>query len=58
MSAWVKGFTSADQFCRAYDELRNHLRSRVRHNQHVPANRRRIIHFRRAITALAILEAG
>jgi transposase-like protein len=53
-----KSFTSADRFCRAYDELRNHLRPRVRHNQHVPATRRRAIHLRRATTALAILAAG
>ena len=53
-----KSFTSADRFCRAYDELRNHLRPRVRHNQHVPANRHRMLHLRRAAAVLAILEAG
>jgi transposase-like protein len=53
-----KSFNSADRFCRAYDELRNHLRARVRHSQHVPANRRRVLHLRRATTALAILAAG
>jgi transposase-like protein len=52
-----KSFTSAERFCRSYDELRNHLRPRLRHNQHVPANRRRVLHFRRAATALAILAA-
>jgi putative transposase len=51
-------FTSADRFCRGYDELRSHFRTRVHHNQHVPANRRRTIHLRRATTALAILAAG
>ena len=53
-----KSFTSAERFCRSYDELRNHLRPRVRHNQHVPASRRRLIHLRRATGALAILEAA
>ena len=53
-----KSFTSADRFCRAYDELRNHLRPRVRHNQHVPANRCRVLHRRHAAAALVILEAG
>ena len=53
-----KSFASADRFCRAYDELRNHHRPRLRHNQHVPANRRRMLHLRRAATVLAVLEAG
>ena len=38
-----KSFTSAERFCRGYDELRNFLRPRTRHNQHVPADRRRLI---------------
>jgi putative transposase len=53
-----KSFTSAEHFCRSYDELRNHLRLRVRHNQHVPANRRRMLHPHRATTVLTILAAG
>jgi transposase-like protein len=53
-----KSFTSAERFCRGHDELRNHLRPHVRHNQHVPANRRRMLHLRRATTVLAILAAG
>ncbi|MFC7738643.1 IS6 family transposase [Roseomonas sp. GCM10028921] len=53
-----KSFASADRFCRAYDELRNHHRPRLRHSQHVPANRRRMPHLRRAATVLALLEAG
>ncbi|WP_458098177.1 IS6 family transposase [Roseomonas sp. WA12] len=53
-----KSFTAADRFCRSYDELRNHLRPRLRHNQHIPANRRRTLHLRRAATALSILAAG
>ena len=53
-----KSFTSAGRFCRAYDELRNHLRPRVRHNQQVPANRRRMLHLRRATAVLAILKGA
>jgi transposase-like protein len=53
-----KSFTSAERFCRAYDELRNHLRPRVRHNQHVPASRRRMLYLRRATTVLSILATG
>ena len=53
-----KSFTSAERFCRSHDELRNHLRPRVHHNQHVPASRRRMLHLRRAATVLAILEAA
>jgi putative transposase len=53
-----KSFTSAERFCRGYDELRNFLRPRTRHNQHVPADRRRIIHLRRVTSALAMLEAA
>ena len=53
-----KSFTSAERFCRTYDELRDFLRPRTRHNQHVPADRRRLLHLRRATTALAILEAA
>ncbi|HEX8840259.1 MAG TPA: hypothetical protein VF750_07305 [Sphingomicrobium sp.] len=48
----------AERFCRSYDELRNFLRLRSRHNQHVPADRRRLLHLRRANYALAILEAA
>ncbi len=53
-----KSFASAERFCRTYDELRNFLRSRTRHNQHVRADRRRPLHLRRAAAALAILEAA
>src|SRR4051812_49559781 len=53
-----KSFASAERFCRSYDELRNFLRPRTRHNQHVLASRRRLLHFRRAATVLAILEAA
>ncbi|RZA30864.1 MAG: IS6 family transposase [Proteobacteria bacterium] len=52
-----KSFASAARFCRSYDEIRNFLRLRTLHNQHVPANRRRLLHFRRATPVLAILEA-
>jgi putative transposase len=53
-----KSFASAERFCRSYDELRNFLRLRTRHNQHIPADRRRLLHLRRASCALAILEAA
>ena len=57
----MRGFKcprSAARFCRAYDELRNFLRSRSRHHQHVPADCRRLLHLRRTATVLAILEAA
>jgi putative transposase len=41
----MRGFKehdAADRFCREQDELRNFLRSRSRHNQYVPANRRAV----------------
>ena len=53
-----KSFASAERFCRGYDELRDFLRPRTRHNQHVPADRHRLLHLRRATAALAILEAA
>jgi hypothetical protein len=53
-----KSFASAERFCRGYDELRNLLRLRTRHNQHIPADRRRLLHLRRATAALVILEAA
>jgi len=52
-----KAFGAADRFCRSYDELRAFLRLRTRHNQHVPADRRRLLHLR-ASSALAMLEAA
>src|SRR3712207_2013414 len=33
-----KCFTSAERFCRGYDELRNLLRPRTRYNQCIPAS--------------------
>jgi putative transposase len=57
----MRGFKcprSASRFCRAYDELRNFLRLRSRHHQHVPADRRRLLHLRRSVTVLAILQAA
>jgi putative transposase len=53
-----KAFGAADRFCRGYDQLRAFLRPRTRHNQHVPANRRRLLHLRRATAVLAILQAA
>ena len=53
-----KSFASAERFCRSHDELRDFLRPRTRHNQHVPADRRRLLHLRRAAAALAVLVAA
>jgi putative transposase len=53
-----KTLTSAERFCRGYDELRAFLRLCTRHRQHVPTNRRRLLHLRRATAVLAILEAA
>ena len=52
-----KSLATADRFCRGYDELRDFLRPRTRHNQFVSACRRRLLHVRRAAIALAILKA-
>ena len=57
----MRGFKcprSAARFCRAYDELRNFLRLRSRPHQHVPADRRRLLHLRRSVTVLVILQAA
>ena len=57
----MRGFKcprSAARFCRGHDELRNLLRPRSRHNQHVPADRRRVLFLRRIATVLAILKAA
>jgi transposase-like protein len=51
----MRGFKeheAADRFCREYDELRNFLRSRSRHNQYVPASRRRRHFLQRARIAM------
>jgi transposase-like protein len=53
-----KSFTSAERFCRGYDELRNHLRFRTRHRQYVSAGCRHVLHLRNANAALAILQAA
>ncbi len=57
----MRGFKcprSAARFCRAHDELRNFFRPRARHHQHVPADRQRLLHLRRTVTVLAILQAA
>jgi len=57
----MRGFKcprSAARFCRAYDELCNLLRPRSHDHQHVPADRQRLLHLRRTVTALAIMEAA
>ncbi len=52
-----KSFPWAERFCRSHDELRNFLRLRTRHNQIVPADRRRWLRLSRVAAALAIPEA-
>ena len=57
----MRGFKcprSASRFCRAYDELRNFLRPRSRHHQHVPADCRRLQFLCRTVTVLTILQAA
>jgi putative transposase len=57
----MRGFrsvASAGRFCRGHDELRSFLRARTRCGQHVPADRRRLIHLRRMVTVLAITAAA
>jgi putative transposase len=57
----MRGFKcprSAARFCRGHDELRDFLRLRSRHNQHVPADRRRLLLLRRTVTVLSLLEAA
>jgi transposase-like protein len=55
----MRGFKehgAADRFCREPDELRNVLRSRSRHNQYVPAARRRRHFLHHARIAIGIMQ--
>ena len=57
----MRGFKcprSAGEFCRAYDELRNFLRSRSRVHQNVSAEYRRFHFLRRTATVLSVLRAA
>jgi hypothetical protein len=57
----MRGFKfprSAGKFCRAYDELRNFLRSRSRARQKVSANYRKFHFFRSTATVLSVLQAA
>ena len=57
----MRGFKcprSAARFCRGHDELRDFLRPRSRHNQHVSADRRRLLLLRRTVAVLGILQAA
>ena len=57
----MRGFKcprSAARFCRGHDELRNALRPRSRHGQHVPADRRRLLLLRKTVAVLGILQAA
>jgi putative transposase len=51
-------FVSAGRFCRGHDELRNFLRVRAFHHQHVSADRHRLRQLCRAATVLAALAAA
>ena len=53
-----KDHDAADCFCREHDELRDLLRARSRHNQHVPASRRRSRFLRNAGIALDSLRTA
>lgn len=57
----MRGFrsaASAAQFCRGFDELRNFLHFRSRHDRHLPTNARRHRYVTRGITVLRILESA
>ena len=57
----MRGFKcsrSAARFCRGHDELRDFLRPYSRHNQHVPADRRRLLLLRKTVAVLGIFEAA
>jgi len=57
----MRGFKcprSTARFCRPYDDLRNFLRLRTRHHQHVPADRCGLQFLRCTRTVLGILEAA
>jgi transposase-like protein len=51
-----KAHDAADRFCRSHDELRNFLRGRSRHNQYVPAARRRRRFLRQAHIAIGVMQ--
>ena len=53
-----KSFRSAGRFCRGHDDLRDFPRLRTRHKQVVPADRRHLLHLRRAAAALVTLVAA
>ena len=50
-----KAFGATARFCRGHDELRASLGPRARHNQRVPADRRRLLHLRRTTAVPTIL---
>src|ERR1700685_3185768 len=57
----MRGFKcprSAGEFCRAYDEVPNFLRSRSRTNQQVSAHFRRFPSLRHTATVLSVLQAA
>ena len=55
----MRGFKeheAADRFCREHDELRNFRRSRSRHNQYIPAARRRRHFLHNARIAIGVMQ--
>ena len=53
-----KAVAAAERFCRGSDEPRAFLRFRTHHGQPVPANRRHLLHLRRATAVLTNLQAA
>jgi putative transposase len=53
-----KAFSSADRFCRAFDEVRNFLRPATYINQTVSLARRRAIHVQRVAALRDLISAA
>jgi hypothetical protein len=53
-----KAFSSADRFCRAFDEVRNFLRPATYINQNVSLAHRRAIHVRRVAALRNLIFAA
>ena len=53
-----KNFDAAHRFCRAFDEIRNFLRSTCYINQSVSLARRRVIHVQRVAALRDLISAA
>jgi len=53
-----KNFDAAHRFCRAFDEVRNFLRSASYINQNVSLARRRVIHVQRVAALRDLISAA